>query len=241
MFPFWCFLGTTVNFCTELSLPQSWLWWNSILGFSLLFYLCLLINHTKKKYECSKSRTVIMRFCWASLALYHSMASHGFLLSLLYWSRDNDANFSLQLIFTVVSSLQGLFLFIFFCVIGKDSREAWREFLCQGRVRTKLITDSHSRGNHGTMRPSTNTLSSLLRQAGSSALHGLAYQSKTNSLSDFSSPMRTLEHRMVISRELDSSLIMSTLDHGAINFGSIPFENPYKRIQDRHWTRCKAI
>ena len=36
-------------------------------------------------------------------------------------------------LFTVFSSLQGLFIFIFFCAASKEARESWREFFSCGK------------------------------------------------------------------------------------------------------------
>ena len=104
--------------------------------------LSILVKHNKNKYKRTKSKGVVMRFL---LSIFGLVSLYGFpwIFAFFVVSRDNDANFALQLIFTVMSSLQRFFLFIFFCLIGKDSREAWRELLCRGRVKTKSITGSH--------------------------------------------------------------------------------------------------
>ena len=38
-----------------------------------------------------------------------------------------------QYLFAIFTSLQGFFIFLFFCVLGKEARESWLQLLCRGR------------------------------------------------------------------------------------------------------------
>ena len=40
-----------------------------------------------------------------------------------------DASFAFQLLFTIFNTLQGFFIFVFFCVLNNDTQEAWVGFL----------------------------------------------------------------------------------------------------------------
>jgi hypothetical protein len=40
-----------------------------------------------------------------------------------------------QYLFAIFTSLQGFFIFLFFCVLGKEARELWLQVLCRGRKR----------------------------------------------------------------------------------------------------------
>ena len=46
-----------------------------------------------------------------------------------------DGSFAFQLLFAIFNSLQGFFMFIFFCVLGKEAREAWARVLCRGKLK----------------------------------------------------------------------------------------------------------
>ena len=45
----------------------------------------------------------------------------------------HEASAIFQILFTVFNSLQGFFIFLFFCVFGKESRELWLQVLCCGK------------------------------------------------------------------------------------------------------------
>ena len=45
----------------------------------------------------------------------------------------SDASTAFQLLFAIFNSLQGFFIFLFFCVFGREGRELWLKVLCCGR------------------------------------------------------------------------------------------------------------
>ena len=51
-----------------------------------------------------------------------------------------------QILFTIFNSFQGLFIFLFFCVLNKESRESWQKLLCdpckKSKRPTTLLTSS---------------------------------------------------------------------------------------------------
>ena len=57
----------------------------------------------------------------------------------------SDATFTFQILFVVFNSLQGIFLFFFFCVLNKDSRELWMEALKCGDYKSKDLHPSRAR------------------------------------------------------------------------------------------------
>ncbi len=60
-----------------------------------------------------------------------------------------DAHQAFQWLFVIFNSLQGFFLFIFFCVVGKDARAEWLNVLRCGRkkaMKSSTGSNSHSRG-----------------------------------------------------------------------------------------------
>lgn len=44
-----------------------------------------------------------------------------------------------QILFTIFNSFQGVFLFLFFCVLNLDARESWKELLSCGRYKSKVL------------------------------------------------------------------------------------------------------
>ena len=45
----------------------------------------------------------------------------------------HEASTAFQFLFAIFNSLQGFFIFLFFCVFGKEGRELWLQMLCCGR------------------------------------------------------------------------------------------------------------
>ena len=43
------------------------------------------------------------------------------------------ASEAFQILFTIFTSLQGFFIFLFFCVFGREARELWLKVLCRGK------------------------------------------------------------------------------------------------------------
>ena len=67
----------------------------------------------------------------------------------------DKASLSFQVLFVVFNSLQGFFIFLFFCVLGRDGRELWLEFLSCGHYKSShlhplsIVTSSaEKRPNH---------------------------------------------------------------------------------------------
>ena len=52
-----------------------------------------------------------------------------------------EASTAFQFLFATFNSLQGFFIFLFFCVFGKEGRELWLHVLCCGR-KIKSVTAS---------------------------------------------------------------------------------------------------
>ena len=66
------------------------------------------------------------------------------------------ASIAFQWLFVIFNSFQGFFLFVFFCVIGKDARQEWIELLSCGKKR-KLNKGLPSTSKSGTFRRSRNS------------------------------------------------------------------------------------
>ena len=54
----------------------------------------------------------------------------------------DKASLAFQVLFVIFNSLQGFFIFLIFCVLGRDGREHWLEFLFCGRYKTSNLHQS---------------------------------------------------------------------------------------------------
>ena len=110
----------------------------------------VLIKHTRKKLakDSKKKKEVTQGTIKAIISVLSVMLMFG--LSWLFGalSIDQGAIF-FQWPFIILNTLQGFFLFIFFCVIGNDAREEWLNLLsCYRRKKKgKQSTASHSRAS----------------------------------------------------------------------------------------------
>ena len=57
-----------------------------------------------------------------------------------------DAKLYFQYLFSIVNSLQGLLVFIFYCVLQKDTRKKWKS-LCSRKRKTSISAGQHYRQN----------------------------------------------------------------------------------------------
>ena len=54
----------------------------------------------------------------------------------------NAASIAFQFLFAIFNSLQGFFIFLFFCVFGREGRELWLKVLCCGRKVPSIISST---------------------------------------------------------------------------------------------------
>jgi hypothetical protein len=125
----------------------------AVLLFNTVIFImvtAVLIKHTRKKLakDSKKKKEVTQGTVKAIISVFSVMVMFG--LSWLFGalSIDEGALF-FQWPFIILNTLQGFFLFIFFCVIGKDAREEWLNLLsCYRRKKKqKQSTASHSRSS----------------------------------------------------------------------------------------------
>ena len=111
----------------------------------------VLIKHTRKKLakDSNKKKEVTQITIKAIISVFSVMLMFG--LSWLFGalSIDKGAIF-FQWPFAILNTLQGFFLFLFFCVIGNDAREEWLNLLsCYRRKKKpKHSISTHSRASH---------------------------------------------------------------------------------------------
>ena len=56
----------------------------------------------------------------------------------------DKASLAFQVIFVILNSLQGFFIFLYLCVLGRDARELWLEVLCCGRYKSSYLHRSYA-------------------------------------------------------------------------------------------------
>ena len=111
----------------------------------------VLVKHTRKKLakDSNKKKEVTQGTIKAIISVFSVMLMFG--LSWLFGALSIDqAAVFFQWPFIILNTLQGFFLFLFFCVIGKDAREEWLNLLsCYRRnKKQKQSTSTHSRASH---------------------------------------------------------------------------------------------
>ena len=64
----------------------------------------------------------------------------------------SEASLAFQILFALLNSLQGLFLFLFFCVLNKDARKSWKRVFSCGRDK-RPFQSSHLEAHFKDRRP----------------------------------------------------------------------------------------
>ena len=137
---FSCFIGEPgVLFGAFLVPILAILLFNSIV---FVLVIRVLMIHSKKKFGTRDKGTVetVKRLLISSFGIMFLFG-----LSWVFGAFTiSAASEVFQYLFTIFTSLQGFFIFFFFCVLGKEARELWLQLLCRGR-KIPWITISLSR------------------------------------------------------------------------------------------------
>lgn len=102
----------------------------------------VLIKHSQKKFgnKHRKDKKTVENVKRLLISVFGIMFLFG--LTWLFGALTiSDASLAFQFLFAIFNSLQGFFIFLFFCVLGKEARELWLQFLCRGR-KIKWITST---------------------------------------------------------------------------------------------------
>ena len=143
-----CFIGNTATFFAAFLAPiLAIILFNSVV---FVIVIVVLIRHKRRskfgdvKTNKSKERASTIRLM---ISLGGIMALFG--LSWVFGALTVDkASLAFQIIFVILNSLQGFFIFLFFCVLGRDGRELWLELLFCGRYKSSHLHPSSGPGNH---------------------------------------------------------------------------------------------
>lgn len=196
MFPS-CFLSNTVVFFVAFLGPIF-----AIIIFNIVVFIVvivILIKHTRgamaRKNESLNSSTLIR--------LMMSVAGVMFLfgLSWLFGALTitvQGLRLTFQILFTVFTSLQGFFIFLFFCVFSKEARELWKERLSCGRYKSAFLNpnlkfSSSTAAADKYRRPKNGTSSDTSRFATKST--------QDSSVTTFKTPMTSSTENIIESRE----------------------------------------
>ena len=117
----------------------------------------VLIKHNKRKIAGSKDAKKYKNTFRTLIRIVSIMAMFG--LSWLFGAFTiNHASIVFSWLFVIFNSLQGFVLFLFFCVIGKDAREEWKNLFTCGRYKKRKLR-GNTRSKTGQERSTANTYS----------------------------------------------------------------------------------
>ena len=144
-----CFLPFTLHVLTSFScfLSNSLVFWLSFMGpiFALLLVnlslfvavIVILVRHahnTVSRREKPLKPTHTLRLM-ASIGCIIFLFGLSWLFAALTFSIP-ALRTTAQIFFAFFNSSQGVFLFLFFCVLNHEARESWKKFLCCGRYKS---------------------------------------------------------------------------------------------------------
>ena len=149
-----------------------------------------------------------------------------------------ETSLAFQILFAIFNSSQGFFLFLFFCVLNKDAREAWKKILLRGRYKQSLPSSSHPASritgkypqisSSGTRSTSQNTTikNSVLQEQSTNQVSSVAEMSAIEE--EDKNPVSEVSAREEsVGNEIASDQISTGAEIGA--FGEV-YENPVTEI-----------
>ena len=125
-----CFIGDEIVFFSAFLGPIF-----AILFFNLIIFvivLIVLIKHTRNKLGKTTDKKQRKTNIRLAISLFGVMVLFG-LTWVLGAFTISGASLTFQILFAIFNSLQGFFIFIFFCVLSSDVRQLWLEMVTCGR------------------------------------------------------------------------------------------------------------
>ena len=109
--------------------------------------IVVLVRHTKDTAERQKQQGMKKE---TAIRLVISISGIMFLFGLTWLFGAltitiRAVNLLFQVLFVVFNSLQGFFIFLFFCVFNKEGRDFWKEVLSCGRYKSELLHPSKAK------------------------------------------------------------------------------------------------
>ena len=139
----------------------------AILLFNTVIFVIIitvLIKHSKKKFDREVDqgkRKTTLRLMFSIVGVMSIFGLAWFFGALTVVRRS----FAIQVLFAIFNSLQGFMIFLFFCVVNKESRDLWTELICR---RKKLQTSSFVPSMAG--KQGSSTLDTVVRSKTSNLL-----------------------------------------------------------------------
>lgn len=110
--------------------------------FVFFWVIHILVKHTRERKQRSQDNLNYKDILRRLLSICGVMFLFGLtwvFAALTFNIADNQVpRITFQSLFVITASFQGFFIFIFFCLLKKEAREAWREFLSCGKDKKKL-------------------------------------------------------------------------------------------------------
>lgn len=214
-----CFIGSVEVLAGALLAPVL-----AIVAFNIVIFvivLTVLVKHSKKKIKRAQaaadgsSREATVRLL---ISIFSIMNMYGLTWVFGIFTFTNGSPV-FRFLFAIFNSLQGFFIFLFFCVLGKEARDSWTKLLCRGKLKKFAPTTSNSRPtphhsssaqtNTGGRRYSAQTSNTLVHSGGtlSSQARHSSYSVETLRSLSSSRPEVSEEHSSVsVCEETDSSV-----------------------------------
>ena len=150
----------------------------AVLLFNIIMFIMVtrvLIRHTKKHLERRRgdadNKKTIIATVKTLISIFSVMVTFG--LSWVFGAFSiSSAALVFQVLFVIFSSTQGFMMFLFFCVINKDSRKEWKKFLTCYRYDTKTTYSSSKYSTNSHKSKSTSLTTSGSRNNSNVALTG---------------------------------------------------------------------
>jgi len=154
----------------------------------LVLVVRVLLKHSKRKIVQASEKKKYTGTVKTLISIVSIMLMFG--LSWLFGAFTiSGASIVFSWLFVIFNSLQGFFLFLFFCVVGKDARDEWKSLFTCGQSKKKKRRSTIMRG---TMRSKTSgsglTADTYLTSRRSDTIRN-AVQSELDSSTSFSNPL----------------------------------------------------
>ncbi len=155
----------------------------AVLLFNLVIFIwviVILVKHTrgqvKRSNEHMKPKTALRLLISISGVMFLFGLTWLFAAFTFQIGGNNTVRQVFQSLFTVFASLQGFFIFLFFCVFNKEARESWRELLSCGSYKSDLL---HPSQYQNTSSAGTGTRTHKAKTGTTAASSSTAYNSVT--------------------------------------------------------------
>ncbi len=150
-----------------------------------IWVIVILVRHTRGKMERSQekmsSKTAIRLLISISGIMFLFGLTWLFAAFTFQIAGSNVIRTIFQILFTVFSSFQGLFIFLFFVMFNPEARESWREFLSCGRYKSDLLHPSQYKNTSSAGTPKLHKKANTGSTAVSSSLGNTYHTAKFDS------------------------------------------------------------